>query len=115
MAGIYQTFAVAASQLLTGPLGGKGVLRRAVGGGYDDNGEPIPVTHLDLPIACVVRTQKLWNAGAYLGSRLVAVLDNRVKPFPNDQLVVGAQSYTVVEVMPKAPAGVVINYEAVLS
>ncbi|KKI22758.1 hypothetical protein [Sphingomonas sp. Ag1] len=114
MAGIYDTFANAASQLLTGPLGGKGKLRRKSGGGYDDNGEPVPVTQRDVPVACVVKTKEVWNAGAYLGSKLVAVLDNKVEPQPNDELIVGARTYTVVEVAAKAPAGTVITYEVVL-
>ena len=114
MAGIYQTFAAAASQMLSGPLGGKGKLRRTRGGGYDDNGDPIPVTRSDIAVSCVVRKQERWNAGAYLGSKLIAVLDAKVEPFPNDELIVGKSTYMVVEVNPKAPAGTVINYEVVL-
>ena len=114
MARIYQTFAAAASQMLSGPLGGKGKLRRTRGGGYDDNGDPIPVTRSDIAVSCVVRKQERWNAGAYLGSKLVAVLDAKVEPFPDDQLIVGYKPYTIIEVNPKAPAGPVINYEVVL-
>ena len=115
MAGIYDTFANAASQLLNGPLGGKGKLRRKSGGGYDDNGDPVPVTQRDLPIACVVKDQDVWNAGAYLGTKLIAVLDNRVEPQPNDELIVGTRTYTIKEVNAKAPAGTVITYEVVLA
>lgn len=115
MAGIYDTFANAASQLLNGPLGGRGKLRRTRGGGYDDNGDPVPVTRSDIPVACVVKTKEIWNAGAYQGSKLVAVLDAKVEPFPDDQLVVGKSTYTVKEVAAKAPAGTVITYEVTLS
>ncbi len=114
MAGIYQTFADAASQLLTGPLGGKGKLRRKSGGGYDDNGDPIPVSQRDIPVGCVVKDKAIWNAGAYMGSKLVAVLDNRVAPLPDDELIVGTSTYTIVQVTPKAPTGIVITYEVEL-
>lgn len=115
MAGVYDTFTTAASQLLNGPLGGKATLRRITGGGYDDNGDAVPVTQSDTKVACVVRTKDVWNAGAYLGSKLIAILDNRIEPRPDDQLIVGKHPYTIKEVAPKAPAGIVISYELVLS
>lgn len=115
MAGIYDTFAAATSQILGGPLGGKGKLRRKSGGGYDDNGDLVPVTQSEKPVAVVIRKQERWNAGAYLGSKLVAIIDNKVEPRPNDELIVGAKTYTVVEVNANAPTGIVISYELVLA
>lgn len=114
MAGIYDTFGKAASQLLTGPLGGKGKLRMKRGGGYDDNGDPVPVAQSEKSVACVVKIKESWNAGAYLGNRLVAVLDNKVEPRPDDELIVGTRTYTIVQVTPKAPTGIVITYEVEL-
>lgn len=61
-----------------------------------------------------MKTKEVWNAGAYLGSKLVAVLDNKVEPQPDDELIVGSKTYTVTEVNAKAPTGVVISYEVVL-
>jgi len=114
MAGIYDTFAGAATQMLNGPLGGNGRLRSKRGGGYDDNGDLTPVTQSDRSVACVVKTKEMWNAGAYLGSKLVAVLDNKVEPRPDDELIIGTTTYIVKEVAAKAPAGRVITYEVVL-
>ena len=113
---IYGTFAKATSQILGGELGGSFVLRRTSGGGYDDNGDAIPVTQSDKRVRGVVKDKKEWDKGSYLGSRLVAVLDNKIEPKPDDLLIVGKTTYKITDVKTVAPNGVtVINYEAGLS
>jgi hypothetical protein len=113
---LYDTFAQAASQLLAGELGGVFVLRRVSGGGYDDNGDAIPVTKSDKRVRGVVKDKKEWDKGTYLGSRLVAVLDNKIEPKPDDKLIVGKTTYTITDVKTVAPNGVtVLSYEAGLS
>lgn len=116
MAGIYETFANAASGIYGGDLGGSFVLRRYAGGGYDDEGNEVPVIQMDKRVRGIVKPREVWNKGAYLGTRMVAQLDNRVEPKPNDQLIVGNKTYAITDVTTIAPNGVtVIRYEAGLS
>ncbi|WP_088184060.1 hypothetical protein [Sphingobium sp. Z007] len=115
MATIYENFASAVTTLYAGPLGGTFILRRTSGGGYDANGEIVPVTTRDLRVRGIVKEKEFWNNGALLGSRTVALLDNKHEPFPDDLLLVGQTTYTVDTAKAVAPNGVtVIRYEAVL-
>ncbi|WP_300115540.1 hypothetical protein [Sphingobium sp.] len=115
MATVYENFASAVTTLYAGPLGGSFILRRTSGGGYDANGDIAPVTTRDLRVRGVVRDKEFWNAGALLGVRTVAMLDNRHEPFPDDVLIVGQTTHTIDTVKAVAPNGLtVIRYEAVL-
>ena len=115
MATIYENFASAVTTLYAGPLGGTFILRRMSGGGYDANGDIVPVTTRDLRVRGVVKEKEFWNNGALLGIRTVALLDNKHEPFPDDLLLVGQTTYTVDTTKAVAPNGVtVIRYEAVL-
>ena len=115
MATIYENFASAVTTLYAGPLGGTFTLRRTSGGGYDQNGDMLPVTTSDRRVYGVVKDKEFWNNGALLGVRTVAILDNKYEPFPDDQLIVGNTIYTVDTVKVVAPNGItVIRYEAVL-
>lgn len=112
----YKKFAETAARLLAGELGGSFVLRQVSGGGYDDNGEAIPLAQSDKRVRGVVKDKKEWDKGTYLGSRLVAVLDNKIEPKPDDQLIVGGTTYRITDVKTVAPNGVtIISYEAGLS
>lgn len=117
MATIYEQFAKAATQLYDGPFGGAFVLRRLVTAeSVDDNGNIVPAVTRDFRVRGVLPKPKdVWNNGAYLGQKLVAYLSNKTAPFPDDQLIVGNDTYTVDTVTTVAPNGVtVIRYEAVL-
>lgn len=115
MAGVYEKYAAMSSKWLTGKFSGAFVLRRVSGGGYDDQGDVVPVTTVDLPVRGIVKDEEIWNGGALLAVRSVARLDIRHQPFPDDQLIVGEDTYTIDTVKTVAPNGVtVIRYEAVL-
>ena len=116
MATIYDTFAAATTQLYDGPFGGSFILRRLVTQeSLDDNGNIVPASTRDIRVRGVVRDKDVWNNGAYLGQKRVAYLSNKTAPFPDDQLIVGKDTYTIYTVTTVAPNGVtVIRYEAVL-
>lgn len=116
MATIYDTFAAAANQLYNGPFGGSFILRRFVTQeSLDDDGNIIPAVTRDIRVRGVVRDKAIWNNGAFLGQKRVAYLSNKTAPFPDDQLIVGKDTYTINTVTTVAPNGVtVIRYEAVL-
>lgn len=116
MANPYERFAQAASKLLSGPLGAPAILRRSAGGGYDDNGEPVPVTFSEMRVRAVVIEREVWNAGAYLGRKTVATVVSKVKPQPQDQLLIGADTYAVSKIDTIAPDGkTVIRYELLVA
>lgn len=116
MASAYDYYAKKASAKLAGKFGGSFVLRRHInGGGYDDDGNQITEVTQDIAVRGIIKNDEVWNSGAYLGSKLVAVLDNRNEPKPDDQLIVGSQTYRVASVITVAPAGVVIIYEVELA
>lgn len=113
MATVYEQFAKAVTQLYAGPLGAAFTLLQHSGGGYDDDGNAIPTSVKRTTVRGVVKNKEVWNNGAYLGSRLVAQLDNKHQPKPDDQLVVGKTTYTITTVDTVAPDGkTVIRYEA---
>ncbi|NWK96703.1 hypothetical protein DM806_13740 [Sphingobium lactosutens] len=116
MATVYEQFAKAATQLYDGPFGGAFVLRRLVTAeNIDENGNIVPAVTRDFRVRGVVRDKDVWNNGAYLGQKRVAYLSNKTAPFPDDQLIIGKDTYTVDTVTTVAPNGVtVIRYEAVL-
>lgn len=116
MADVYKTFAEAVKQIYGGPIGGSFTLRRFVSHeNVDDDGNLIPAVTNDLRVNGIVREKDIWNNGAFLGQQRIAFLDNKTAPFPDDQLIVGKDTFTVESVKTIAPNGVtIIRYEAVL-
>ncbi|OAH42771.1 hypothetical protein AX777_05905 [Sphingobium yanoikuyae] len=113
MATIYEQFANAATRMYAGPLGASFKLVTFSGGGYDAQGNEIAKTTKQQTVRGVIKNKEVWNNGAYLGTRLVAMLDSKHQPKPDDQLIVGKTTYTITTVDTIAPDGVtVIRYEA---
>jgi hypothetical protein len=116
MASIYDKFAIATGKMLSGPLGGTAILRRISGGGYDDNGDVVPLTTSDVRVSAVVKDQDVWNKGAFLGRKTVATVISKIKPTPQDQLLFGTETYSITTVSTVAPDGkAVIKYELVVT
>lgn len=84
-------------------------------GGYDDEGNPIPVTNSTKKIRGIYRDASFFNAGSYLAGKASLLIDYTYKPAPQDTVTMGGETWTIDSVVPVKPDGVtVISYTLVL-
>lgn len=95
--------------------GGPAIITRNDGGGYDDEGNQIPVTTSTKKIRGVYRDASFFNAGSYLAGKASLLIDYTFKPAPQDTVTMGGETWTIDSVVPLKPDGVtVISYTLVL-
>ncbi len=95
--------------------GGIAVFTHSEGGGYDDEGNPVPVVTSSKTTRAIYRDASFANAGSYLAGKASLLLDYTFEPSPQDTVAMGGDTYTVDSVNPVKPDGVsVISYTVVL-
>ncbi len=95
--------------------GGPAIITRTEGG-YDDEGNPIPVTtSTPKKIRGIYRDASFANAGSYLAGKASLLIDYTYEPEPQDTVTMGGETWTIDSVVPVKPDGVkVISYTLVL-